>query len=687
MTYLVGIDVGGTFTDTYVYDEDSGASYQSKTLTTPPDLSVGIMSGLEKAIGQTDVDHVTISRIIHGTTVATNAILEEKGARVGLLTTEGFEHVLHLARSWTPGPLAGWIGMKKPAPLAAIEDTVGVAERMSAKGEVVRELDEAQVRSAMEYLKEKGVQSLTVCLINSYANATHERRIAEIGGELMGSIPISLSSEILPEFREYERTMVTVMNAYIQPHVGDYLADLQDRIVDSYGSPKIDVVRSDGGRMSVETATRQPVHMILSGPAGGVSGARLVATEAGFEDFLTLDMGGTSTDVSVVMGGRPQISRETKVGLLPVSSPAVDVRSIGAGGGSIARVSEYSGALRVGPQSAGAEPGPACYGRGGSEPTVTDANAVLGYLPSSLAGGEMSLDLKAAEDAIKPIATALGVSVPEAAHGVLKIVNENMLGALRLVSVERGHNPADFALVAYGGAGPLHATSLADVLGSFPVIVPPAPGILCALGDVASDYRNEFAKTFIRTFDETSADEVRALLSELAEQAEEWLNDEGVSEGQRRTRFEVDVRYHRQGLAIQIPLQLSDLEGHGLDVLGGRFSGEHERAYGFRLDTVAEIVVVRAIAHGGTPDLTDPSSSLEDPDASAARIGTGPIYHGGRFVDAAILDRVRLRPGNQVPGPVVITQMDSTALILPGYRGRIDAHHNILIEPEGSHGR
>lgn len=686
MTYLVGIDVGGTFTDTYVHDEGSRASYRSKTLTTPTDLSIGILSGLDKAIRQTGAGDAVISRIIHGTTVATNAILEEKGARVGLLTTKGFEHVLHLARSWTPGPLAGWINMEKPEPLAAIEDTVGIVERMSATGEVVRALDEEQVRGAIRGLKESGVESLTVCLINSYANADHERRTAAIGREIMDGIPISLSSDILPEFREYERTMVTVMNAYIRPRVGDYLEDLQRRVRSLHGSPKIDVVRSDGGRMSVETATQQPVHMILSGPAGGVSGARLVASEAGFRDFLTLDMGGTSTDASIIIDGKPQISRETKVGLLPVSSPAVDVRSIGAGGGSIARVSEYSGALRVGPQSAGAEPGPACYGRGGTEPTVSDANAVLGYLPSSLAGGEMSLDLVAAENAIKPIASALGLSVPEAAHGILEIVNENILGALRLVSVEQGHNPADFALVAYGGAGPLHASSLARVLGSYPVLIPRAPGILCALGDVASDYRNEFAKTFIRTFDETSAEELRELLNELAGLAEGWFNDEGISESGRHIRFEADVRYHRQGLAIQIPLQLSELDDGGLRVIGERFSEEHERTYGFRLETIREIVVARAVAHGETLDLTGPAAKLEAPDPSAACVGTGPIYDNGGFVDAPIFDRDRLRPGNQVPGPAVITQMDSTAVVLSGDRGTIDAFENILIEPEGRHG-
>lgn len=682
MTYLVGVDIGGTFTDTFLYHTVTGESFRSKTLTTPGDLSAGVMAGIDKAARQTDLDPGRVSRIVHGSTVATNAILEGKGARVGLVTTQGYEHILHLARSWTPGPLAGWIGMKKPAPLASLEDTVGVRERMSAQGDVVENLDEQHVRDSLRALERAGIESLTVCLINAYANPDHERRIGAIGAEVVPDLPISLSSDLLPEFREYERAMVTVMNAYIQPRVRRYLVDLQARVGETYPAGRIDVLRSDGGRMSVDAAVGQPVHMILSGPAGGVSGARRVAEQVGSTNFLTLDMGGTSTDVSIVVDGAPQISRETKVGFFPVSSPAINIRSVGAGGGSIAKVADYSGALRVGPESAGAEPGPACYGRGGVQPTVTDANAILGYLPAALAGGEMSLDPGAAEAALEPLAAAMGLSLHEAAGGVVDIVNENMLGALRLVSVEQGYHPADFALIAYGGAGPLHANKLGELLGSFPVVIPSTPGILCALGDLASDYRSEFAQSFIRTVDATTQEEVLGRLREVGAQARAWLTGEGIAGDDRQIHYEIDVRYHRQGLALPIPVDLARLEEEGLEGVGERFSQAHERAYGFRLGTVVEVVVLRAVARGVTPAIETATVEPGGADPAPALAGRTTIHHANRRVEASVFERARLRADNVVRGPAIVTQMDSTTLVLPGYRGIVDAHGNILIDRE-----
>ena len=682
MTYLVGVDIGGTFTDTFLYHTVTGESFRSKTLTTPGDLSAGVMTGIEKAARQTDLDPGRVSRIVHGSTVATNAIIEGKGARVGLVTTQGYEHILHLARSWTPGPLAGWIGMKKPAPLASLEDTVGIRERMSAQGDVVENLDEQHARDSLRELERAGIESLTVCLINAYANPDHERRIGAIGAEVVPDLPVSLSSDLLPEFREYERAMVTVMNAYIQPRVRRYLVDLQARIGETYSAGRIDVLRSDGGRMSVDAAVGQPVHMILSGPAGGVSGARRVAAQVGSTNFLTLDMGGTSTDVSIVVDGAPQISRETRVGFFPVSSPAINIRSVGAGGGSIAKVADYSGALRVGPESAGAEPGPACYGRGGVQPTVTDANAVLGYLPAALAGGEMALDVGAAEAALEPLAAAMGLSLHEAAGGVVDIVNENMLGALRLVSVEQGYHPADFALIAYGGAGPLHANKLGELLGSFPVVIPATPGILCALGDLASDYRSEFAQSFIRTVDATTLDEVLGRLRDVGAQARAWLTGEGIAEDDRQIHYEIDVRYHRQGLALPISVDLAGLEEEGLEGVGERFSQAHERAYGFRLGTVVEVVVLRAVARGVTPEVETATVESGGADPAPALTGRTTIHHAGRRVEASVFERVRLRADNVVRGPAIVTQMDSTTLVLPDYRGIVDAHGNILIDRE-----
>ncbi len=476
MTSRLGIDVGGTFTDLLLFDDATGALHLLKTPSTPDDQSIGILTGIEKLIGQSGVAPSAISTVLHGTTVSTNIVLEEKGAKVGLLVTENFEQVLHMARSQTPGPLAGWIIMIKPDPLADLEQTRGIAERINARGEVIKPLDEAQAREAVRQLVAAGVESITVSLLHSYANASHEERVKAIVQEAASDLPISLSSEILPEFREYERTLVTVMNAYVRPSMRRYLKNFEDKLHGIDFSPRVNIVRSDGGLMSVARASESPVYTMLSGPAGGVSGAAFLGTLAGHPDALGFDMGGTSTDVSLIRDGKPTISRQTSLGYYPVKVPSVDVHSVGAGGGSIAHV-PMTGALRVGPESAGAVPGPACYGKGGQQPTVTDANVVLGRLPPSLLGGEMALDVKAAEDAVAKIGRSLGLDTYQAAQGILDIVNENMFGALRLVTVQKGLDPRDFALVAFGGAGPLHGNAIAMLAGCYPVIVPPTPGV------------------------------------------------------------------------------------------------------------------------------------------------------------------------------------------------------------------
>ena len=419
---------------------------------------------------------------MHGTTVATNAILEGKGARVGLVVTEGYRQVLQVARSFVPGGLAGWIIWPKPEPLAALEHTVEVAERVGARGEVLRPLDEDSVRAALAELRRRQVEALTVSLVNSFANPAHERRILELAADELPGVPVSLSSDILPEIREYERTLTTVANSYVRPVVSRYLGNLERELGDRKVGARLHVLRSDGGLMSVEAAKQAPVNMLMSGPAGGVTGALWIAEKAGFDNLLTFDMGGTSTDVALVQQGRPRVGRETAVGDLNVRASSVDVRTVGAGGGSIAHVPELTRALRVGPQSAGAEPGPAAYGRGGAEPTVTDANVVLGYLPPSLLGGEMGLDAAAAEAAVAKVAEAMGLETRRAAAGIVDIVNENMFGALRLVSVQQGYDPREFALVAFGGAGPLHANALGRLLGSWPVIIPPSPGCCAPTG-------------------------------------------------------------------------------------------------------------------------------------------------------------------------------------------------------------
>ena len=423
-----------------------------------------------------------LGNVVHGTTVATNAVLESKGARVGLITTQGFGQILHLARSQTPGPLAGWIIMVKPDPPASLADTREAVERMDARGETLVPVDVAQVEGIIGDLVSSGVESLTVSLINSYVDGRHEQEIADIVERLHPGFPVTISSAVLPEFREYERTLTACMNSYVRPQVASYVDRLQGALSDLGVKTEVDILRSDAGVMTPKEAARNPVYGVLSGPSGGVAGALYVAARAGFPNVLTFDMGGTSTDVSLCQAGEPTIGRETTIGQFRIKVPSVDVHTVGAGGGSIAHVPPLTGALRVGPQSAGAEPGPAAYGQGGVEPTVTDANVVLGHLPADLIGGEMSLDVEAAKAAVQTIADAMGLSLEQAADGILRIVNENMAGALRVISVQRGHDPREFAMVAFGGAGPLHANAVAELMGSFPVIVPPSPGLLCALG-------------------------------------------------------------------------------------------------------------------------------------------------------------------------------------------------------------
>ena len=401
MAYRLGVDVGGTFTDLYLVNDESGsAQYRVKTPSTPNDPSQGVLNGVTRICGEAGIHVSELRNILHGTTVATNAVLESKGARVGLITTTGFKQILHLARSQTPGPLAGWIIMIKPDPPASLADTREAVERMDARGTTLVPVDEAQVESIVRDLVDSGVESLTVALINSYVNGEHEQQIGAIIERIYPGFPVTLSSDVLPEFREYERALTACMNSYVRPKVATYVEQLQDALGAIGASAEINILRSDAGLMTVREATRNPIYGVLSGPSGGVAGALYVARGAGFDDILTFDMGGTSTDVALCQNGQPTIGRETSIGHFRIKVPSVNVHTVGAGGGSIAHVPQLTKALRVGPQSAGAEPGPAAYGKGGEEPTVTDANVVLGHLPPSLLGGEMTLDVDAARAAV-----------------------------------------------------------------------------------------------------------------------------------------------------------------------------------------------------------------------------------------------------------------------------------------------
>ncbi len=674
MTYRLGVDVGGTFTDVLLVEEASGATWRAKTASTPADQAVGVLNGIGKVCAEAGIAMSEIAEVLHGTTVATNAILEGKGATVGLVTTKGFRQVLQIARSFVPGGLAGWIIWPKPEPLAALENTVEVDERLASDGTVIRALDEDDVRAQLAKLS--GIDALAVSLINSFSDPAHEKRIAEIAAELLPGVPVSLSSDVLPELREYERTVTTVANGYVQPQVKRYVETLSGKLREGGVQGELAILRSDGGLSSADAAIASPVTMLLSGPAGGVTGAVWVAEQCGYQDLITFDMGGTSTDVALVQGLTPRIGRETKVGDLTVRASSVDVRTVGAGGGSIAHVPDLTRALRVGPQSAGADPGPAAYGKGGTEPTVTDANVVLGYLPASLAGGEITLDVDASRHAVDLVAKSMGLASPEvAAAGIVDIVNENMLGGLRLVSVQQGFDPRDFALVAFGGAGPLHANALGKLTGAWPVIVPPSPGVLCALGDATTSKRSEAARTVLRRFADLTGGELVTVLTELAAEAGARLTDQGVTE--QTTTYQVDVRYHGQG--FEIPIGVPTLDGDPLATLAADFDVEHERLFSFLLGTDHELVNARATVSGPRPSVA--AVTLPETEGPPTPIDTHPIHVSGASVDAHVYDRTTLRAGDVITGPAIVVEMDSTTLVLPDHAATVHASGSLLINP------
>ncbi len=679
MGYRLGVDVGGTFTDLLLFNVETGACWRHKTPSTPHDSSEGILNGVNAICAEAGVAAKDIEYFLHGTTVATNAVLEGKGARVGLITTEGFRHIMQIARSFVPGGLAGWIIWPKPVPLAALEDTVTIKGRMNAEGQEFRPLEDADIRAALTQLKNQGVEAITVSLINAYTNGAHESRVGELAAEIMPDVPISLSHEVLPEMQEYERTLTTVANAAVRPIVGKYVSNLRAKLAEAGMAGKLSLLRSDGGLMSALKAEEHPVNILMSGPAGGVTGALWVGKNAGIRNILTLDVGGTSTDVALIENLEPRRQRTTEVGHLSVRASALDVKTVGAGGGSIAYVPELTKALRVGPQSAGAVPGPVAYGKGGELPTVTDANLVLGYLPENLLGGSFKLDREGAKKAVQTIADALGIDLMAAARGIIDIVNENMFGALRMISVQQGYDPRHFALMGFGGAGPLHVNAVARLMSSWPAISPVSPGVLCALGDATTRMRTETARSFSRLANQTKAEELIAMLDEMATQTRAELAADGVPESTITSEFEVDVRYAGQAFEVPLTITADVLRADGIDGILQRFDEEHHRLFTFNMDTPHEIVNLRAVALGQALDLPAVELTKGDGNPAAAKMRDHTLWMDGRKQQAVIYDRAKLRQGDIIPGPAIVVEMDSTTLIESGCIATVDRVGNILI--------
>ncbi len=684
MSYRLGVDVGGTFTDLLLISEETGETFTAKVPSTPEDSSIGVLNGVARICEESGVDPSKIQRVMHGTTVATNAVLQGKGAKVGLVTTKGYEQTLQVARSFCPGGLGGWVTFNKKPLLAQLELTIGADERMDAEGKIVRELNEETLRKDLKVLHAKGeVEALTICFMNAYINGENEIKAAAIAREIFGDTPISISSEVVPEMQEYERTETTVMNSYVRPEVSKYIHNLQAALKERMGEDVLlSILRSDGGLSSGRTAADSPVNMLMSGPAGGVTGAIYFCSRAGFDDILTFDMGGTSTDVALIQNSKARVRRETFIGDIKVRAPSVDVRTVGAGGGSIAFVPELTQALRVGPESAGAEPGPAAYMKGGDKPTVCDANIVLGYLPSDVQlGGAMTIDKDAAEKAVQTIADAMDISLMEAAEGIVRVVNESMFGALRLVSVEQGYDPRDFSLVAFGGAGPLHANAMGVLTGAWPVIIPPGPGVLCAYGDATTKVQDEATRTYIKMAEDTSKDQLLIDLDVLRERASESLIADGISPDELEVVYQADLRYAGQAFSLTLDFTADELRDKDIALLTDQFDAEHEQLFTFKLGDGHEILMIRAVVNARGTSIAagtvgSAGASLED-----CLMHDSKFYYDGDWHDAPIYSRSKLQEGIVIPGPAIVSEMDSTTVLLPGHEAKVDKIGNLLINP------
>jgi N-methylhydantoinase A len=649
----VAVDIGGTFTDIAVSDRATGRLWRAKTPSTPADPSEAFLTGVMLALAEADACPADVGRVLHGTTVATNLILEGKTARTALVTTVGFRHVLEIGRQDIPrqANLFTWVKPRRPVPAERILE---VNERIASGGDVIVPLDEASVHAVVAALRRLDVQAVAVCLLHSFAYPAHERRVAELLRDALPDTAVTASVDVLPVIREYERSVATIMNAGVMPAVTTYVRRLQRRLSDADFAAPLLLMQSNGGVAGAATIGRAPALTVLSGPAAGVVGAREVAAAAGIGDIVTVDIGGTSADICLLRNSRIELTQRGRVGEWPLPLPMVDMVTIGAGGGSIARLS--NGALTVGPASAGAMPGPACYGAGGDEPTVTDAHLVLGHLPASLLGGRMTLDPALAEQAIRTrVAGPLGLSSHEAARGILAIADSNMVGAIRVVSVERGHDPRDFTLVAFGGAGPLHGCALAELLDIAHVLVPPAPGVLCAEGLLAASLKAEFSRTLRRPDEWDTAD---ALFAALESEAMAWLDAEHVPPADRTITRVALLRYEGQGseLAITWPGDAQAAQS--------AFAQAHQALNGFTLEAEVELVTLRVEAESVMPAPTRHSLAKGN---GAEPIGRQIVHEAAGSVEASVYDRAALGAGDRLAGPAIVTQLDATTLVPRGW--------------------
>ena len=681
--WFIGVDVGGTFTDFHAMNISDGRVCLHKTPSTPSDPSESIINGLGTLLEDNEIDVKDVIRLAHGTTVATNALIQRRGGKVAVVTTEGFKDLLEIGRQIRPKMYD--LKADNPLPLSDRHMRFEITERVGSKGQIIKPLSDDSIKNIIKIVNESKADACAVCLLFSFLMPEHEKKIAD---ELRKSIPglhVSLSAEVQPEFREYERFSTTLLNAYLQPMIGRYMQSLGEKFTKKAPNARLGINQSSGGLMSVERAGAMPIRTALSGPAAGTVGAIYQAKLGKKPNIITLDMGGTSADVALIQNYESGIGYNRMVADFPVRLPMIDIHTVGAGGGSVAWF-DKDNLMKVGPLSAGAEPGPACYSRGGTEATVSDANLILGRLPDSLIGGAMVLDIQKAKTVILPIAKRLGFSIERTAHGILGIVVSNMVRAIRVVSVERGHDPRDFSLMAFGGAGALHATHVARELDIKEIIVPPSPGILCAQGLVVSELKEDFVVTRRMPYDHDTFQNVQGDLKDLIDRAEKWFGEEDISIEDRVIRISFDMRYVRQNFELTIawvenigPLVLESLPS--LEVLLNRFYEQHERTYGHYTEKdPIEIVNIRLMALGRSSpkiDLLEEEPMVNLPDPVSMR---SVWFEPDKSTKTPIYSRNDLLFGHVLLGPAIIEQLDAVTVICPGDEVKVDGSRNLIIK-------
>ncbi|MDP6029793.1 MAG: hydantoinase/oxoprolinase family protein [Arenicellales bacterium] len=683
MTHHIAVDTGGTFTDIIAIDGESGVQYAIKTPSTPDDPSRAVLEGINKVMAVSGASLSEVSRVLHGTTVATNAVLEHQFQGLGLIVTEGFRHIIEIARQSVPDGYGNSYFWVKPPRLVPLHLVREVKERISFDGSILQPLEEASVVTAVDDLVKAGADRIAVCLLHCYANSAHEQQIGEVIQDKFPEIFVSLSSVVLPEYREYERAMTTLIDVMVKPYCKTYLQQARGLIQEKSDQANFLIMQSNGGIVTSQIAGEKPVTMLMSGPAGGVLGAMYMADMAGYKDLLTLDVGGTSTDVSLIQNLKPELTSHSLIEGYPVKTPMLDIVTVGTGGGSLAWVNRY-GALKVGPRSAGAAPGPICYGLGGTEPTVTDAAVVLGLLPDRLIGGGLILNIASSRAAYEKLGERLAIGLEEAAAGVLQIAAANCVNGIRQVTTIKGRDPSRYAMVAFGGAGGLFAAEVADFLGIQSVISPPNPGNLSAFGLHVSDIKSDYVKTLVRQQSNVDLDELQQAWIELEQRGVDELTNQGVLAEQIVLSRSADMRYVGEGNEVNVNLPTVSEERDFFSKMWSEFHQVHDRTFGFHYENQQDVEIVNIRVHAvGRVHRPEIKALPHGSGAQAEPAGSRQVYWRGKgWLDCDIYVRTEMQPAQCLQGPVIIEEYGSTIVIPTTWSSRVDAYGNLVLEIE-----